>query len=332
MSTSSLGSCARFGGYAGTLLAAVILVAGPRATAADWQPTRDVEMVVPFGLGGGADLLARTVIKIITEEKLAPTTITAVNKPGGGTAVGVAYVDANKRGDPHTLILINPQMQLTPLRVKDAKGWRDLTPVASLMLDDYLFMVRKDSPYKDAAALLADAKAREPRSISIGSAGTADDMAIAVFEAGTGVKLNTVRFNSGGEILTALLGGHIDVGAGNPLEFMGQLSSGEVRALGVFRDSRFDTLPDVMTMKEQGIKTAPFQMWRGIALPGDAPPEAVAYWSGVMQKVGASAGFKKYISDNVATMYVLKGADFTGFLETQETLYKDMLMRLGVIK
>lgn len=322
----------RFVACVASLLAVVVCLAAPRATAADWQPTRDVEMVVPFGLGGGADLLARTVIKIIAEDKLVPTTITAVNKPGGGTAVGVAYVDANKRGDPYTLVLINPQMQLTPLRVKEAKGWRDLTPVASLMLDDYLFMVRNDSPYKDAAALLADAKGREPRSISIGSAGTADDMAITVFEAGTGVTLNTVRFNSGGEILTALLGGHIDVGAGNPLEFMGQLSSGEVRALGVFRESRFDTLPDVMTMKEQGIKTAPFQMWRGIALPGDAPPEAVAYWADVMQKVGASAQFKKYISDNVATMHVLKAAEFTNFLETQEALYKDMLTRLGVLK
>jgi putative tricarboxylic transport membrane protein len=312
------------------VLAAVAAFAAPAA--AQWKPTKAVEFIVPFGLGGGADILARTVVKIIVENNLVPQPINVINKPGGGTAVGIAFVDANKRGDSHTLILINPQMQLTPLRVKGAKGWRDLTPVTSLMLDDYLIMVRKDSPYKDASAMVAAAKSKGDKAISIGSAGTADDMAIAVFEAGTGNKLNTVRFNSGGEILTALLGGHVDLGAGNPVEFMGQLESGGVRALGVFRDERFKTLPQVPTLKEQGIKTAAFQMWRGIAMPGDVPADAAKYWADVMQKVGNSKDFAKYISSNVATMHVLAPDAFNQFLETQEALYKDMLMRLGVIK
>jgi putative tricarboxylic transport membrane protein len=157
-------------------------------------------------------------------------------------------------------------------------------------------------------------------------------MAIAVFEAGTGIKLNSVRFNSGGEILTALLGGHVDLGAGNPSEFMGQLQSGDVRALGVFRDSRFNTLSEVPTLKEQGIETAAFQMWRGIAMPADVPADAAKYWADVMQKVGNSKDFADYISSNVATMHVLAPAEFNSFLETQETLYKDMLMRLGILK
>ena len=297
------------------ILAAAAIFGGP-AAAAEWKPTKDVELVVPFGLGGGADILARTVVKIIAQNKLVPQPINVVNK----------------RGDPHTLVLINPQMQLTPLRVKGAKGWRNLTPVTSLMLDDYLIMVRKDSPYKTAAGLVAAAKSKGDRAISIGSAGTADDMAIAVFEAGTGIKLNTVRFNSGGEILTAILGGHVDLGAGNPVEFMGQLQAGAVRALGVFRDSRFKTLPDVPTLKEQGIETAPFQMWRGIAMPADVPPEAAKYWADVMQKVGNSKEFADYISSNVATMYVLPPEKFNAFLETQESLYKDMLKRLKIIK
>ena len=63
-----------------------------------------------------------------------------------------------------------------------------------------------------------------------------------------------INFNSGGEALTALLGGHVHASLGNPLEFMGHLQKGAVRAIGVFRDNRFPLLPDVPTMKEQGIK------------------------------------------------------------------------------
>jgi putative tricarboxylic transport membrane protein len=113
---------------------------------------------------------------------------------------------------------------------------------------------------------------------------------------------------------------------------MGHLQSGEVKALGVFRPTRFADLPDIPTLKEQGFEVTPFQMWRGIAMPQGVPDEAVKYWEGVMAKVAASTQFKDYIKSNVATTHVLLGADFNAFLESQEALYKDMLTRLGVIK
>lgn len=311
------------------LVALAVSVFGTPAAQAQWKPTKEVEFVIPYGLGGGADLLARTIIKIIQEEKLTPVSVVAVNKPGGGTATGVGYVVSAKNADPHTLVLVNPQTQITPLRVKNAKGWQDLTPVINFMLDDYLLLVRKDAPYKNAADLVAAGKKKGQRAISVGSAGTADDMSIAVFEAATGLKLNIVRFNSGGEILTALLGGHVDLASGNPLEFMGQLQAGAVRPLGVFRPTRFAAMPNVPTLKEQGIETTPFQMWRGVAMPKGAPAEAVAYWQGVLQKVAATKQFKDYISSNVATLHVIAGKDFARFLGEQDVVYKDMLKRLG---
>lgn len=318
---------ARRGTFLGLLALALSVIALPAQ--AQWKPTKDVEFIIPYGLGGGADLLARTLIKIIREEKLSPVSISAVNKPGGGTASGIGYVVSAKSEDPHTLVLINPQTQITPLRVKNARGWHDLTPVINFMLDDYVLLVRKDSPFKTAADLVAAGKKKGPKAISVGSAGTADDMSIAVFEAATGLKLNIVRFNSGGEILTALLGGNVDLASGNPLEFMGQIKAGAVRALGVFRPTRFDGMPDVPTLKEQGIETIPFQMWRGVAMPKGVPAAAVAYWQGVLQKAAASKQFKDYISTNVATMHVLAGPDFSRFLTEQEAVYKDMLSRLG---
>lgn len=296
---------------------------------AQFKPTRDVEFIVPFGLGGGADLLARTIIKIIADEKLVPTSLVAVNKPGGGSATGVAHVVATKAGDPHTLVLLNPQTQITPLRVPEAKGWRDVTPIANFMLDDYLVLVRAASPYKTAGDLIADAKSKPPRTISVGSAGTADDMAIAVLQKATGVQFNVTRFNSGGEVATALLGGHINFAVGNPLEVIGQIQSKAVRGLGVMRTTRFESLSDIPTMKEQGIETAPFQMWRGVGVPKGTPPEAVAYWRDVMAKVAATKAFKDYVNANVATTHVLLGPDFDKFLESQEGLYKDMLAQLN---
>jgi tripartite-type tricarboxylate transporter receptor subunit TctC len=295
---------------------------------AQWKPTHDVEFVVPFGAGGGADLTARVVAKVITDQKLVPAHVAIVNKPGGGTSVGIANVVTNRSGDGNTLVLINPQSQITPIKFKDSKGWRDLTPIANLMLDDYLMLTYKESPFKTPGDVVKFAKSKPPRTLSIASSGPADDMAVTVFEAATGIRFKIVRFDGGGQIQTMLLGKHVDLGVGNPLEDLGQINAGNLRALGVYRPTRFDLMKNVPTMKEQGINVVPFQMWRGIALPPGAPADAQRYWQGVIAKVVASKEFKDYLRQNMATEHALYGKDFTTFLEQQETLYRDMLARL----
>jgi putative tricarboxylic transport membrane protein len=295
------------------------------ASAQGWKPTKDVEFVVPFGLGGGADLMARVIHKTIVDEKLVPVPIAIVNKPGGGGAAGIGYVAASRKADPHTLILINGSTQITPILNPQAKTLTEVTPVMNMMLDDFLLFVRADAPWKTAADFVKDAKSKPAKSVAFSTGGTTDVMAVTVLSKATGVQYNTVSFNSGGEALTALLGGHVQASMGNPLEFMGQLQGGKVRALGVARDKRFPGLKDVPTFAEQGIKTPNFQMWRGIAIPKGAPDAARVYWQGVMTKVNGSAAMKKYYDDNVAQAASIPGKQFNEFLARQEKLFRELL-------
>ena len=297
------------------------------AMAQAWRPTRDVEFVIPFGVGGGADLMARVIQKIITDERMVPVAINPVNRPGGGGAVGIAYVAASRRTDPHTLVLINGTTQITPIMVPNVRTLSEVRPIANVMLDDFLLFVRADSPHQTAAAFAAAARSAPPRSINFSTGGTTDQMAITVFGRAIGAELNMVNFNSGGEALTALLGGHVQASIGNPLEFTGHLNSGAVRAIGVFRDTRFTDLPNVPTMKEQGINAENFQMWRGVAVPRQVPDAAAEYWTGIMQRVVATEAWKKYLRDNVASEATMVGADFINFLSAQERLYRGLLGR-----
>ena len=304
----------------------LVLLAVPLAASAQgWKPTKDVEFVVPFGLGGGADLMARVIHKVIADEKMVPVPIAIVNKPGGGGAAGIGYVAASRKADPHTLILINGSTQITPILNPQAKTLTEVTPVMTMMLDDFLLFVRADAPWKSAADFVKDAKGKPAKSVAFSTGGTTDVMAVTVLSKATGVQYNTVSFNSGGEALTALLGGHVQAAMGNPLEFMGQMQGGKIRALGVVRDKRFPALNDVPTFQEQGIKTPNFQMWRGIAIPKDAPDAARAYWEGVMTKVNNSAAMKKYYADNVAQAASIPGKQFDEFLARQEKLYRELL-------
>src|SRR5688572_33362481 len=92
----------------------LFLMAVPLAASAQgWKPSKEVEFVIPFGLGGGSDLMARIVHKIIVDEKLVPVPIALINRGGGGVAGGIGYVAASRQADPHTLILINGSTQIT---------------------------------------------------------------------------------------------------------------------------------------------------------------------------------------------------------------------------
>jgi putative tricarboxylic transport membrane protein len=297
------------------------------AAAQAWRPTRDVEFVIPFAVGGGADLMARVIHRIMTDERMVPVAVNPVNRPGGGGAVGIAYVAASRRTDPHTLVLINGTTQITPIMVPNARTLTEVRPIVNVMLDDFLLFVRADSPHRTAAEFAAAARTAPARSVNFSTGGTTDQMAITVFGRAIGAELNMVNFNSGGEALTALLGGHVQASIGNPLEFMGHLNSGAVRALGVFRDTRFTDLPNVPTMKEQGINAENFQMWRGVAVPRQVPDAAAAYWTEVMQRVVATEAWRRYLRENVASEATIVGADFASFLERQERLYRELLGR-----
>jgi putative tricarboxylic transport membrane protein len=304
----------------------LVLLALPLAASAQgWKPTKDVEFVIPFAVGGGADLMARVIHKIIVDEKLVPVPVALVNKPGGGGAAGIGYVAASRKADPHTLILINGSTQITPILNPSARTLTEVRPVMNLMLDDFVFFVRADAPWQSLSEFVKEAKSKPAKSIAFSAGGTTDTMAVTVLSKATGVQYNIVSFNSGGEALTALLGGHVQASMGNPLEFMGQMQGGKVRALGVARDNRFAALPDVRTFKEQGVNTPNFQMWRGVAIPKGAPSAAAAYWEGVMKKVAASPQLANYFRENVAQAAPIAGKQFEAFLASQEKLYRDLL-------
>ena len=152
-------------------------------------------------------------------------------------------------------------------------------------------------------------------------------MGSRAFTDAVGIEFNEITFNGGGEVLTALLGGHVDVAVANPIEYLGQIDAGAVRALGTFRGERYPDLPDLPTMSEQGIDARAVQVWRGVAVPQAIPEQAAAYWEGVMDQVAASPAVQEYLRANMATEASMKGEDLVTFLAEQEAIARDMLNR-----
>jgi putative tricarboxylic transport membrane protein len=127
------------------------LAAGLYVTPANaWEPTRNVEFIVPAGTGGGADQMARMIQGIVTKHNLMKQSMVVVNKAGG--AGGEGFLDIkNSKANPHKLVITLSNLFTTPLATGIPFSWKDMTPVAMLALDEFVLWVNADSPHQTAA-------------------------------------------------------------------------------------------------------------------------------------------------------------------------------------
>src|SRR5437868_8843846 len=268
-------------------------------SAADWKPVRPVEIIVHTGPGGGSDVLARNVATMMEKEKLVPVRMQVINKPGGNGAVAAAAL-SEKKGDPHTIGLITSVWIAGPLTSTEAKiTVRDLKPIAQLLLEPAVFVVRADSPYKTLKDFIEAAKAKPGALKQSGGSVTSRDNIIRLsLQHATGAKWAFVSFPGGGERLAALLGGHVDIMVIEPQEAGEQVRAGKLRVLAQLTERRLSGYADVPTLKEAGFDVTPTPQIRAVVAPPQQPAEASAYYEGLFARLQQTASWKKYIADN----------------------------------
>ncbi len=297
-------------------------------------PSRPIEFVVPFAPGGGSDNMARMIASINDKEKILPQPLVVVNKPGGSGSIGMSYVQT-KTGDPYVIMTGVPQVLTVPLTTgsTDVLHWTKLTPIALLALDEFMLIVRYDSPYQTVKDLIDAAKAA-PGVVKFGGSevGSEDSIVTDILAQKAGVKFNYIPFKSGGEVMTALLGGHLDVAWANPNEAMAQMEAKKVRVLAVANNNRLKGAPNIPTLKESGIPVH-WQMLRGIfAAPGIKDAERKTLEQAFKKLTETQTWKKDYVEANLLTPQFMDSKAYTKFLKDKEAEYKAILKNLGVIK
>lgn len=327
-------------GAAGLLrVAAIALAVGVgglagTAAASDWKPTQAVEYIAPANPGGGWDTLVRTTARVIQEEKLADQNFAPINIPGGGGAVAWAQLAAQK-GNPHKLFAASPPIILVPLSGASRFNHKNFTPIARLITDYSILLVRADSPYKSASELFAAIKARPGLSVGGGSApGSMDHISIAGAASAAGLeaaKLNYIAFSGGGEAMTNLLGRHVEAVITGAGEAGAQLKAGQIRALAVSSPQRIAALGEVPTYKEQGIDYT-FEIWRGIMGPPDMPAAAVRYYEDLYARMLKTEGWA-HARDQLGWIDAYQNsAEFGAFLDAQLDQFSGVLGDLGLVR
>jgi tripartite-type tricarboxylate transporter receptor subunit TctC len=253
------------------LLAAPAILALPAAARAQapW-PDRPISMIVAFPAGGGTDVAARLLAKVM--ERILGASIVVVNRPGAAGGIGFAEL-ARARPDGHTIGFINtPTIMTIPIERPDARfTLDDFAPVANVVDDPSAVWVRPNSPFKNVADIVAAAK-RAPGTVSYGTSGVGSDdhLAILALERATGTKFLHIPFAGGAPVRTATVSGQIDLAVVNIGEGISDGRQGLLRPLGVMGPQRWEGAPEVPTFREQGFDIIESSM-RGLAAPAAVP-------------------------------------------------------------
>ncbi len=325
------GSFSHHGAVLAVLTLLAVLLLAFQATAAEFKPSKPITMVAPAAPGGGSDVLARTIAQIVANEKLSPQPMVVQNIPGGGQAIALAQV-AQAKGNTHMLVVANPASVAGLLVAgKGAANIKDFTMIGQLALDEQLIIVKSDSRFKTIKDIVEESKNKE-NSLSIAGADQADRVCSRLFEKAAGIKMRYAPFNSGGECMTALLGGHVDMMWANPPEFVGQYEAKRVRPIILAQDNRINQFKDVPTFKEIGIDLV-FKFFRGVIAPPGIPPEVVAYYENMMKQMIETKAWKEnYLAKNMLSPAWQNSKGFTKTISDSDALFAETLKELGLIK
>lgn len=320
----SFGALRRLGAF----VIGVAAVFGFMATPAFAEyPERDIRMIIPFGAGGGSDTLARTILSVIDEMDLVSVNILPENRKGGSGAKGYTYM-AKQEGNPHYIATVSVSFFTTPLLGGSQVSYRDFTPVASIAQSPYVLVV----PSSKGITSLDELKKADR--LTTGTVGVVSDAALLakLMAKALKVQIDAVPFDGEGEVIASLLGGHVDIGFLNPSEALSQIAAGSLIPLAISSDVRSAAFPTVPTFKELGHDIVHTQL-RGIVMPGNVPPEAVAYWEDVLKKVATSDAWKTKYIDRFHNIPSFAGAaDYAKAVEMTNNRYESLMKELGIIK
>src|ERR671914_2516037 len=216
-------------------LALALALAAPFAVQAQsWEPTKNVEFIIPAGTGGGADQMARTIQGIVSKHGLMKQPMVVINKAGGAGGEGFLDVKAS-RGNPHKIVITLSNLFTTPLATGIPFNWKDLTPIAMLALDEFVLWGNAEKPYKNAKEYIEAAKAANGTFKMGGTGSKQEDQIITeAIQKATGAKFIYIPQAGGGAVAVQLVGNHVDSTVNNPNEALSHWRGGKLRPLCVF--------------------------------------------------------------------------------------------------
>ncbi|WP_322981433.1 tripartite tricarboxylate transporter substrate binding protein [Pseudomonas sp. C11] len=302
------------------------------------EPRRP-ECIAPAAPGGGFDLTCKLAQSALLDAKLLSSPMRVTYMPGGGGAVAYNAVASNRNAEPGTITAFSSGTLLSMSQGK--YGRFDETAVRWLVGLGKTYgalAVRSDSPLKSLDDLI-NALKNDPGKVVIGTSGSVggqDWMQTALIARAAGVepgKLRNVAMEGGGELATALLGGHIQVASTDIADSVPHIESGDMRILAVLSDERLpgDVVSGIPTAKEQGYDVT-WPVVRGFYVGPNVSEEAYAWWKNAFDKLLASEDFAKLREQRQLYPFAMTGDELNSLVKQQTAQYRELAKEFGLVQ
>lgn len=319
---------------AALVAAAALAATWARAPAqdADKFPSKTINMVTHAGPGGGTDITTRMMM-VMGRAELGQELV-VLNKSGGSGTASLQYAMSQPK-DGYTVLTIT---QSHIFQILQGKGggmkMEDLVGVARATLDPQVIAVKADSPIKDLKGLIAASKGK-PGGLKWGTTfvGGIDHVAIHNFTKAAGkIPYTIVAFKGGGEMVTSLVGGNLDVALINVAEGETQIRAKQIRVIAVLDEKRIDTIKDVPTSYEQGVKNSGATV-RGFAVVKGVPEDRLAALEKGMIKAMQHPVYQAYLTQGgMPANSVVGRSEWNKHIQQIAEESRTALTELGIIK
>jgi tripartite-type tricarboxylate transporter receptor subunit TctC len=267
------------------------------ARAQDRYPARPVRFVLPFGAGGVADVTSR-----LTAEKLGEKLgqrFVVENQPGAGGINAVRSV-IGAAPDGYTLGLVTNGTAITVSLFKSLPfdPLKDFALISALGYFDLVFVVNASSKYRTLKDFVAAAR-EAPGKLNVGTVniGSTQNLGAELFKSAAGVSFQVVPYRGSPEIVVALLRGDVDLMVDFYAAVRAPLLDHKIRALAVSSPKRTSILPDIPTVREEGIGDYEVTSWNGMYAPHGTPPGVIDTINRALREILAIAEIKRQFAD-----------------------------------
>jgi putative tricarboxylic transport membrane protein len=290
-----------------------------------------LEMIVPGGPGSGQDQAARAFEEALRAEKLI-TGAQIIHYAGGGGMIAVSQFLTSKAGNGNAVVTQGAGHLSFPLSNKTPVSLNDVVPLARLAGEYELLVVRANSEFKTIDDLIAKYKAN-PSSITwgAGSTGSTDHIFYALISKAAGIdpkKLNYIPHANTGDIVAAVLGGHVQVGAGGFQDFAPQIQAGRMRVLAVGSPERLKGI-DAPTLRERGLDVV-YTNWRAVSAHPSLTVAQLDRLSALFEKMAKSKTWQKMLVDKGWTDLYLDRKGYAEFMKSEQQRVGAILEELGM--
>ena len=255
------------------IAAAALLLNAGAASAADY-PSKPIRFLVGFSPGGGLDISCR----YWAQKLIALTTqqVIVENRPGAASELAVRLLMAST-ADGYTMLCASASAGILSSKPNPPFDIRtDVAPVIQMTQFTCVLYVKRESPVKSVAELIAYAKAR-PGQLNYGSVGmgSTTHLAFELFKLTTGIDVVHIPFKGTAQTAAAMIGGEIQIGLDGIASLKPHFESGRLRPVAVISAKRSSALPDVVGMQEAGIAGINVITWTGVVAPAKTPKKLI---------------------------------------------------------